>query len=173
MNTNMDKIREYLKRCDAEIVNPALEAGLDLEFYYSYLQEMCRAVSTNYAMRVNYQTMMSRVLSDIIKAYRGNIDMKWVTNIGAHMGLQLEVIENMMNFAYQNAEPALRDVICAQADFMRLVLQRQHYVFDTIVFYAQSNWLLKQTKPSSEVADLMVKNHDLMDNIERLFAEVR
>lgn len=172
MSTNMDKIKEYLKRCDEEIVGPALEAGLDLEFYYSYLQEMCRAVAPNYAMRTNYQTIMGRVQRDLIKAYRENIDMKWVTNIGAHMGLQLEVVERMMEFACQNAEPVLREIICAQADFMRLVLQRQHYVFDTILFYAQSNWLLRQTKPSSEVADLMLKNHELMDSIEKLFAGV-
>ena len=173
MNTNMETTREYLKRCDEEILGPALEAGLDLEFYYSYLQEMCRAVTSNYVMRVNYQSVMDRVQRDLIAAYRDNIDMKWVTNIGAHMGLQQEVVERMMEFACQNAEPALREVICAQADFMRLTLQRQHYVFDTIVFYAQSNWLLKQTKPSSEVADLMLKNHELMDDIERLFAEVK
>ena len=169
---NTIKIREYLKRCDEEILSPALEAGLDMEFYYNYLHEMHAVIALDSALNANYVTLLSRVQPLVMRAYRENVSAKWVTDIGAYMGLQLEVIERMMEFACQYAERDLQGVIVAQANFMRLMLQRQNYTFDTIVFYAQSNWLLKQTKPSSEVADLMTKNHQLMLELDRLFAEV-
>ncbi len=165
------KVEKYLKRCDEEILSPAIAAGLDQECYYGYLQEVYRVISVDCAFSVTYKGMMERAHEELLWAYRQNIDVKWVTHLAEVFSLQLDLVELLMGFACENASREIYGVIRAQVDFMKLVLQRQHYSFDMITFYAQSNWLLGKTKPASEISSLMVRNHEMMTELERLFVE--
>ncbi len=76
---NKSTTKDFLQLCYKQVVDPALENGLDEECYYHFLSEMYRALTCDSGVRRKYHKMLDEAWEDMIAKFNPDSDKIWVS----------------------------------------------------------------------------------------------
>ncbi len=160
--SNMSK--DYVRRCNEQVVSPMLARGLDTECYYRYLCETNQVVPCGNDLMGKLKAVLLDEYSD---AAEGTM---WQIHFAQTFKHQREFIEALLVFIDGNLNDDVRDVVQLQYDFILMTLHMQKRFFDTITFWVPYR-ALAGTQGGSEYADAQEAHEKLLKKVKEAIRE--
>ncbi|MBR0134409.1 hypothetical protein IJM16_04060 [Candidatus Saccharibacteria bacterium] len=125
--------KDFLQRCHKEVVEPALDNGLDYECYYLYLSVMYQALEGDAGVRRKFKKMLDEARDKVIEGFNSDNDKLWQEHYYVVFRRQVDFILKLSDFAKGNVKD--RETLkLARAiwQFSELQLHNQKRLLDCI-----------------------------------------
>ena len=152
------EIQMYLKKFNHEVVEKALNCGLDDECYYNYLREMYFAFSGGGVLQSNYATIIQNVRERLSDDHNLSTATIWVRDYAKTFRVQTDFLQRMADFIMAYGNDEVKDACFAQLEFAEQTLWFQRRVLDMILFHTPGCELLHQpTNSAIEFAEALAQ----------------
>lgn len=139
--------KKYLKLCYEQVVDLALENGLDEECYYRFLCEIYRALTGDTGVRRKVHKMLKEAEGKMIEKFNNESDGTWLCCYDAIFNRQDNFMIELMNFACASiTDDATLALSYGIMNFVRIQLHEQKRHMDTIELYANLSHSVKGEK---------------------------
>ncbi len=129
--------KTYLKLCYEQVVDEALENGLDEECYYSFLCEIFRALPGDTGVRRKVRKMLKEAEGKMAEKFSEESDSSWQNCYAAIFNRQDNFMIDLMSFACASITD--EDTLALSygiLNFVRIQLHAQKRHMDTVERYA-------------------------------------
>ena len=134
---NKSTTKEFLQLCYKQVVDPALEEGLDEECYYLFLSEIYRAIVCDSGVRRKYHRMLADAEKKMIAKFNDDSDRVWRHSYDVIFRHQTNFIVNLGSFACASVkDEATMALAQGIVSFIRIQLHNQKRQLETIAEYA-------------------------------------
>ena len=135
---NKSTTKEFLQLCYKQVVDPALENGLDEECYYLFLSEIYQAIECDSGVRRKFHKMLGEAKKKMVAKFCDDCDRVWRHSYDVIFKHQIDFMIGLGSFACASIkDEATMALAQGIVSFMRIQLHNQKRQLETIAEYAQ------------------------------------
>ena len=150
MDDAMDA-KVFLDEINHDVVDPAMEEGLDPDFYYEYLVPACSVMPASKATRTEYDKKRKLAFGKTVEMHDSDpMNVHWLDGCPKQFELQWKAMNGIMDKIERYERYSVRETIVVLLRFIALKLDSQKRILDAFLYFSPSNALLGGASKTAE-----------------------